>query len=94
MKLIVEKEREIQKFEAKKYFRVTGKFATPDGNGGSATLKADLSKRFETLEQAREFLTQCQASEFTVANVAKKPAKKTAKKTTKKAEETDAPAEA
>ena len=76
VKLIVEKEREIQKFAAKKYFRVTGKFAVPDGNGGQTFLKADLSKRFDTLEKAQEFLSICKNSNFTVDKIEKKPMKK------------------
>ncbi|MCK4879418.1 MAG: type I DNA topoisomerase [Bacteroidales bacterium] len=76
VKLIVEKEREIQKFSPKKYFRVTGKFSVPNGKGGQIQLKADLSKRFESLEEAETFLSKCQSSEFTVNTVEKKPLKK------------------
>lgn len=76
VKLIVEKEREIQKFQPKKYFRVTGKFTVPNGNGGNVQLNAELSKRFDRLEEARAFLTKCQTSEFTVHSVEKKPLKK------------------
>jgi DNA topoisomerase-1 len=76
VKLIVEKEREIQKFKPKKYYRVTGRFAVSNGNGALVQLKAELSKRFDTLEDAREFLSRCQQSEFTVDAVEKKPLKK------------------
>ena len=76
VKLIVEKEREIQKFKPKKYYRVTGKFAVPNGNGSMVQLKAELSKRFDNLEDAKEFLSRCQNSEFTVDAVEKKPLKK------------------
>jgi len=76
VKLIVEKEREIQQFTPKKYFRITGKFMAPDGKGGWTRLKADLSKRLDTLNKAREFLTICQNSDFTVENIEKKPVKK------------------
>ncbi len=76
VKLIVEKEREIQNFASKRYFRVTGYFNVPDKNGNKTTLKADLSKRFDGVEQANEFLSACQKSEFTVDNVEKKPLKK------------------
>ncbi len=76
VKLIVEKEREIQKFQAKRYFRVTGKFSVPDGKGGQTTLKAELSKHFDNLEEAGKFLTACQHSDFKVDNIEKKPAKK------------------
>ncbi len=76
VKLIVEKEREIQNFAAKRYFRVTGVFSGDNGNGGSARLKADLSKRFNSQEEAENFLAVCKKSDFTVANVEKKPVKK------------------
>jgi DNA topoisomerase-1 len=76
VKLIVEKEREIQKFSAKKYFRVSGMFSVPNGNGGQTQLKAELSKRFNSLEEAQSFLSKCQTSEFTVDTVEKKPLKK------------------
>ncbi|MFO7935463.1 MAG: type I DNA topoisomerase [Bacteroidales bacterium] len=76
VKLIVEKEREIQEFTPKRYFRVTGIFSVPDGKGGQNTFRADLSKRFDTLEQATEFLERCKDSTFTVENVEKRPVKK------------------
>ncbi|MEA3460787.1 MAG: type I DNA topoisomerase, partial [Bacteroidota bacterium] len=76
VKLIVEKEREIQKFSPKKYFRVTGKFSVPNGFGGETQLKADLSKRFDSQEEAESFLKKCQASDFVVDSVEKKPLKK------------------
>jgi len=76
VKLIVEKEREIQKFSSKKYFRVTGIFSVPDGKEGWTRLKTDLSKRYESLEEARNFLSICQNSEFTVDKIETKPLKK------------------
>ncbi len=76
VKLIVEKEREIQKFTPEKYFRVTGKFLVPNGKGGETQLKADLSKRFDNLKDAESFLTKCLTSQFTVDTVEKKPLKK------------------
>jgi len=76
VKLIVEKEREIQNFDPKKYFRVTGRFSVPNGTGGTTMLKADLSKRFDNLKDAESFLLKCKSSEFTVQNIEKKPLKK------------------
>jgi len=76
VKLIVEKEREIQNFTSKQYFRVTGTFAACDEAGKQCNLKADLSRRFDTLDQANDFLTACKDSEFTVENIEKKPLKK------------------
>ncbi len=76
VKLIVEKEREIQNFTPQKYFRVNGIFSVPNGNGGPTQLKAELSKRFASLEEAEAFLSSCRTSEFTVDAVEKKPLKK------------------
>jgi DNA topoisomerase-1 len=76
VKLIVEKEREIQKFTSKRYFRVTGKFLVPVEKGGQTPMKADLSKRFESREEAEAFLSKCINSEFTVEQIEKKPLKK------------------
>jgi len=76
VKLIVEREREIQAFTPKKYFRVTGKFLVPGARGDAAQLKADLSKRFENREEAETFLSQCKNSVFTVEGIEKKPLKK------------------
>ncbi len=76
VKLIVEKERDIQQFRPKKYFRVTGTFTVPGGNGGKTSLNAELSRRFDTPEEARSFLEICRKSEFQVDSVEKKPVKK------------------
>ena len=73
VKLIVEKEREVQAFEAKRYFRVSGFFT---GEGISSPLKAELSKRFNSPEEAEKFLSVCKESTFSVDKVEKKPMKK------------------
>lgn len=46
VKLIVEREREINHFVEQKYYKVTGTFETKDANGNSVPLKAELSERF------------------------------------------------
>ena len=76
VKLIVEREREIQAFKPKQYFRVTGKFLVSGANGEPAQLKADLSKRFDKREEAESFLSSCMNSKFTVDQIEKKPMKK------------------
>jgi DNA topoisomerase-1 len=73
VKLIVEKEREIQQFTPKKYFRVTALFRVEPTDEAPAELKAELSRRFDTLDEARGFLSRCQESEFTVEKVETKP---------------------
>jgi DNA topoisomerase-1 len=76
VKLIVEREREIQAFKPKKYFRVTGRFLVAGHKGEAASLKAELSKRFESRKEAEAFLSLCKNSEFTVEKVEKKPMRK------------------
>lgn len=72
VRLIVEREREIQAFEAKDYFRVVAIFTNADGK----TLKAELSQRFDTEAEARKFLEQCANHAFSVTDIETKPAKK------------------
>jgi len=72
VKLIVEKEREVQQFVPKRYFRVTGIFQV----GQEAKLKAELSRRFDKEEDALKFLEQCKQSTFEVESIEKKPLKK------------------
>ncbi|HDT12489.1 MAG TPA: type I DNA topoisomerase [Candidatus Marinimicrobia bacterium] len=76
VKLIVEREREIQKFKQESYFRITGIFRIPGKNQQVHTLKAELSKRFRTPDEATAFLSQCASADFTVSRIEKKPAKK------------------
>lgn len=73
VKMIVEKEREVQAFQAKRYFKVSGFFT---GEGISSPLKADLAKRFNSPEEAENFLTLCKDSSFSVDKIEKKPLKK------------------
>ncbi len=76
VRLIVEREREIRKFNSESAFRVTGFFKVNDASGESTELKADLSERFKTEEEANAFLEKCKTAEFTVADVAKRPGKR------------------
>jgi DNA topoisomerase-1 len=75
VKLIVEKEREIQAFQAKHNYRVTGQFKT-GASSGLKLLKAELNKRFDSREHAEAFLALCRESTFTVEKKEKKPLKK------------------
>jgi DNA topoisomerase-1 len=76
VKLIVEKEREIQNFISQKYFRVAGYFSLEGVNGGPPQFRAELSKRFDTEDEARGFLDRCRASKFMVEQVETKPVTK------------------
>lgn len=72
VRLVVEREREIEKFEAKSAFRVTAVFALEGGK----ELNAELGHRFETLEEANDFLVQCLQASYSISSLQKKPAKK------------------
>ena len=73
VKLIVEREREINHFVEQKYYKVTGTFETKDANGNSIPLKAELSERFSTQEETVNFLEHCKKAAFSVSNVETKP---------------------
>jgi DNA topoisomerase-1 len=73
VKLVVEREREVNAFNAKTYFRVRASFVSPEDQ---REIKAELSKRFDTIEETEVFLEKCKSADFTVQSVEKKPAKK------------------
>ena len=75
VRLIVEREEDIRKFESTFAYKVSGLFEV-NNEKGSATFKADLPKRFPTIDEAREFLNLCTKATFTVADVEKKPGKR------------------
>ncbi|WP_303924050.1 type I DNA topoisomerase [Draconibacterium sediminis] len=77
VRLIVEREREIRDFNTETWFRVNGYFLVPDEDGNTTELKAELSKRFTTREEANAFLEKCKTAEFKVSDVVKKPGKRT-----------------
>ena len=70
VRLLVEREREIEKFGAKSSFKITGEFVVP--NSGEI-LKAELNKKFETEKAATDFLESLKTANFKVASVLKTP---------------------
>ena len=72
VRLIVEREREIEAFNAHSVFKVTAEFDL--GNG--KVLKAELSQTFKTQEEAKGFLEKCKEADFTVESLEIKPGKK------------------
>ncbi len=76
VRLIVEREREIRDFKSESAFRVTAVFLVRDEAGNLSELKAELSERFKTGEEANAFLEKCKSAEFTVSDVVKKPGKR------------------
>lgn len=76
VRLIVEREQEIKKFESTDYYRVTAVFKV-EKNGTKSKLEAELPKRFKSREEALSFLADCQNAEFAISDVETKPASKT-----------------
>ena len=76
VRLIVEREREIQAFESETYYRVNATFTLADGNS-TADVKAELNRRFKTHDEAVAFLNKCVNAEFLVTDISKKPLKRT-----------------
>lgn len=67
VRLIVDREREISEFNSKKYFKVEGIFSA-----GGKVLKAVLDRKFDTEEEAVEFLRKCTKATFSVEETTKK----------------------
>ena len=76
VRLIAEREREIQAFHSEAAYRVTAVFPVPDANGKPVEMKAELEHRFKTKEEARRFLESCKDATFTIRDVATRPLKK------------------
>jgi DNA topoisomerase I len=72
VRLVVEREREIEQFKAKAAFKVSAIFETDKGK----TFSAELSEKFDTEEDANSFLKKCISAKYTVKNIEKKPAKR------------------
>lgn len=76
VRLIVEREREIQNFKTEESYRVTAQFSVPSAEG-NALLKAELNKRFSTQAEAEAFLADCQSATFRIDNIATRPTRRT-----------------
>ena len=76
VRLIVEREREIQAFQSEASYRVVATFMVPDANGNTTEMKAELGTRFKTKEQAENFLQACKDATFTIEEVQTKPLRK------------------
>lgn len=76
VRLIVEREREIQAFVSEPYYRVSAVFTVPQAEDHIAEVKAELDKRFATRDEAVAFLERCRKAQFTVGSVSKKPLKR------------------
>ena len=77
VRLIVEREREIQNFKSETYYSVNGVFAIANPDGSASEVKAQLNKRFSTEQEVIEFLEKCKTTTFSVDAITKKPMKRT-----------------
>ena len=77
VRLIVEREREIHAFKSEAAYRVIAVFLVPDTDGKLVEMKAELSRRIKTKEEAKAFLNACQGATFTIADITPRPVKKT-----------------
>lgn len=72
VRLVVEREREIERHKAAASFRITANF---DVQG--RTLEAELPTKYKTEEEAQAFLQQCIGADYTIENLEQKPLKRT-----------------
>ena len=77
VRLIVEREREIQEFKSESYYSISAIFAIINPDGSASEVKAVLQQRLKTAEEVQEYLEQCKDASFTVESVQKKPTKRT-----------------
>ena len=73
VKLIVEREHEIQQFQTSSSYRITGNFTEV---GRKFELEADLNKKYENKEEVKKFLEHCKNASYHIAAVEKSPGKK------------------
>lgn len=72
VRLIVEREREVEAFDAQSSFKIVALFQVEKGK----ILKAELPKNFETEAEAQAFLERCVGADFFIKNLEVKPGKK------------------
>lgn len=76
VRLIVEREKEIEAFESGTFYRITAQFGFRDDSGESHTFQAELPARLVDREKALEFLEACRGAGFSVLDITQKPLKK------------------
>ncbi len=76
VRLVAEREREIQNFAPEAFYRIYAYFDLENKNGGTTSLKAECPDRFKTLNEARSFLEKSADSDFTIGDIKVKPTKR------------------
>lgn len=77
VRLLVEREREINEFAISTYYKVAGIFSVGDEGGKSTSFRAELSEKLKTEEEARALLEKLKSATFSIKNIEKKPSKRT-----------------
>ena len=77
VRLIVERERELQAFKSETYYSVNGIFGITNADGSQSEVKAALATRLKSPEEVATFLEACKEAQFMVESVQKKPMKRT-----------------
>ena len=77
VRLIVERERELQAFKSEAYYSVSGIFGVTNADGSQSEVKATLATRLKTHKEVEEFLEACKDAKFVITAVQKKPMKRT-----------------
>ncbi|HPI53648.1 MAG TPA: type I DNA topoisomerase [Chitinophagaceae bacterium] len=76
VRLIVEREREINAFTAVSTFKVEALFKALDINNKDVSFKAEYANRIPSIHSANEFLSNCIGANYTVEDIQVRPAKK------------------
>ena len=77
VRLIVERERELQAFKSEPYYSVSAVFGVQNADGSQSEVKALLANRLKTHEEVEQLLEVCKDATFVVESVQKKPMKRT-----------------
>ena len=77
VRLVVEREREIEQFVPTAQYKVSADFTGKDQQGVKTTLHTELNHRFATEQEARAFLMSCADSTFTIQSIQKRPVRRT-----------------
>ena len=76
VKLVVEREREIQQFKITPFFKVEAHFLAKNAQGKMVSFKAESPQRFEDPAGAENFLQKCVGASYKVGNIEVKPTRR------------------
>ena len=76
VRLIVERERELQAFKTETYYSVNAIFGVTNEDGSQSEVRAMLATRLKTHEEVEQFLEACKEARFVVSSIQQKPVKR------------------